>query len=84
MKSAIDGGVSPRSLCGIGHALRYVRASRIGKTKRHRYLQLVAKTLYTVDSIFQAPLASDSGQFHWWRYVFEPTANFIARGCRVA
>ena len=50
---------------------------------RHGYLQLVAKTLYTVDSFFHAPPAC-SGQFHWWSHVFEPSANFIARGCRVA
>ena len=53
-------------------------------SRRHGYLQLVAKTLYTVDSFFHAPPASDSGQFHWWSDVFEPSANFIARGCRVA
>src|SRR6476646_4807681 len=54
-------------------------------SRRHGYLQLVAKTLYTVDSLLSPPPpASDSGQFHWWSHVFEPSADFIARGCRVA
>ena len=48
------------------------------------HLQLVAKTLYTVDGFFHAPPASDWGQFHWWTDVFKPAANFIASGCRVA
>ena len=32
-------------------------------SRRHEYLQLVAKTLYTVDSFFHAPPASDFGRF---------------------
>ena len=31
--------------------------------RRHTYLLLVAKTLYTTDSFFHAPPASDSGNF---------------------
>ena len=39
---------------------------------------MVAKHyLYTVDSFFHAPPASDLGQFHWWSDVFEPAGNFI-------
>jgi hypothetical protein len=51
---------------------------------RHGYLQQVAKTLYRVDSFFHAPSPTHSGQFHWRSDVFEPAANFVARGCRVA
>jgi hypothetical protein len=49
---------------------------------QHGYLQLVAKTLYAVAIfIFTPPPASGLGQLHWWSDVFEPSANFIARGC---
>jgi hypothetical protein len=71
-----------RNLCGMD--LRPTSVFSRRNSRRHGYLQLVAKTLYTVDGFFHAPPASDSGQFHWWSDVFEPAANFIARGCRVA
>jgi hypothetical protein len=73
-----------RCCCVCGTDLRPTSVFSRRNSRRHGYLQLVAKTLYTVDNFFHAPPASDLGQFHWWSHVFEPSANFIARGCRVA
>ena len=59
-------------LCGTD--LRPTSVFSRRNCRRHGYLQLVAKTLYAVDSFFHAPPANDSGQFHWWSHVFEPSA----------
>lgn len=49
------------NLCGTD--LRPTSVFSRRNSRRHEYLQLVAKTLYTVDSFFHAPPASDSGRF---------------------